>query len=658
MATEPNAQHGGAPIVVAIGASAGGLQSLRPIVDGLNRNGRTAYLVAHHMAAHHSSGLPELLQEHSRLTVVTAKSGDAIVADHVYVTPPGCDLIVREGCLELAPPEPDARISPSIDRLFVSASAAFGHDLVALVLSGSGTDGAKGILAVRAAGGVVLVQTPEEATQPGMPEAALATGQVHLDGTTEKLAAWLNDVDSLRTVQRQGTVDSAKRTLHDLLSMVAAATQIDLTQYKEGTLLRQAIKRYRSLGLSSLEEYLGYVGVNQDEVSKLQQHFLISVSSFFRDPEEFHALEQALRELIASKQPGESIRIWVPGCATGQEAFSIAMLVSEVLGDRLTQYEVRVFATDVNTVALESARSGFFKTDDLANVDPRRRERFFVPEAAGWRIGKSIRELCVFSAHDVIGHPPFIRMDLISCRNLLIYFKPEQQDELFATFHYALNPQGLLMLGESESAGFNSSLFERIESNHKIYRRRSGSNPRSTRSLRSTFPAMNIRPSPPVRPPGKPEPLIESTLSILARNYGPPSVLVNARFEPTRFFRGARDYLSFPDSESDFSVFSLCAPELRSELKALCYRLVQEGLDQLQGYAVTVPLRDASMRVTPVLRRVSAASKQSDFALLISFEETPLKPHPQSELSGDTSIRIAGAGQRDRAIARGPRGHP
>ena len=328
--------------------------------------------------------------------------------------------------------------------------------------------------------------------------------------------------------------------------------------------------------------------------SELQQQFLISVSSFFRDPTVFTALDKALRHLIRGKQEGDSIRVWVPACASGEEAYSVAILLSEILGERRGQFEVRVFATDIDHQALELARAGVYPAEEVAHLDPDAPRALVQP--AGQPVGrilKSVRELCVFSLHDLIRQPPFINMDLVSCRNLLIYFKPQQQEELFGTFHYALRPDGLLLLGRSESAGFSAHLFDAVDANQKLYRRRAAASTHHFRQARFTLPAAFSYPTP-RKPTTDPllEPLVEATYSVLAREYGPPGVLIDANFEPLHFLGNSKRYFALPDDTADFSVFSLCLPELRSELKALGYRILQEEVDVLAGIGVELQLGD------------------------------------------------------------------
>ena len=610
-------------LVVAFGASAGGLQALRPIIQGLKRHGTTAYVVAHHLSPTAPSGLLELLADATELSVVPASHGAPLRADHVYVCPPGCHIELVGNTLSLFPRDASAYVSPSVDRLFRSQAERYGESAIGVILSGSGQDGSRGAAAIHAAGGTVIVQLPEEAMQPGMPEAAIRAGVADLIGSGDQIVTWLNHIEKLKEEQRPEASDASARTFAELFHLVAEATNLDLEQYKENTLRRQSIRRYRSLGLASPEQFLAHVRAHPDELQLLQQSFMISVSSFFRDPEAFDALEQALRALLAGKQPGDSIRIWVPGCATGEEPYSIAILLAELLGDRLSSFDVNIFATDIDQGALDIARSGVYSPDALATLAEERRQRWFTPEGSGWRIEKTIRDFCVFSVHDVIVHPPFIKMDLVSCRNLLIYFKPEQQLNLIQTFHYGLNQDGLLLLGRSESAGFNSPLFETVDGTQKIYRRRSGTTTRPVRIGRLSAPGQAIRPPlPKPNVAARRQSMLGAALSTIAGAYAPPGVLVNACFEPLHFFGSSRRYFALPDDQADFSVFALCLPELRNELKAIGYRLVQESLACLEGVPIEISVDGEVIRVKPVLRRVAPTPDSREATFLFSFEET------------------------------------
>lgn len=609
--------------VVAFGASAGGLQALRPIIHRLEPGGKVAYLVAQHMAPNQPTSLVSLLAAQSQLPVLAAGDGETLQADHVYVCPPGYDIGVSGGQVALSATLPGASFVPSIDRLFRSLAEESGDQTVAVILSGSGQDGVLGAESINTADGIVIVQIPEEALQPSMPQAAIGSGFADLVGNVEEIAAWLNDIDHLAELVGPAGADASTKAFGLVFERVAQATGLDLSQYKENTLRRQTVRRYRALGIKTLERYLDYLQEHPEELFTLQQSYMISVSSFFRDPDVFVTLEKTLRKLVSSKQAGDSLRVWVPACATGEEAYSIAILIAEILGDRLGQMNVRLFATDIDQNALDFARAGVYSASGLVQLTAARLHRWFSPEGSGWRIDKAIREMCVFSHHDVIAHPPFIKIDLVSCRNLLIYFKSEQQSELISTFHYGLNADGLLLLGKSEAAGFNSRLFETIDGSHKLYRRRNGTSTHPARYARYGMLHPVSRPLLPV-PTQTPQrqTLVEASLATIAKAYGPPGVLVNASFEPMHFFGNSQRYFALPGDHADFSVFSLCLPNLRSELKALCYRLVQENLDALVGVGVDLVVEGDRLRVRPVLRRIAAPNGNEEFAFLISFEET------------------------------------
>ncbi|WP_139558730.1 PAS domain S-box protein [Methylotetracoccus oryzae] len=606
--------------LVVIGASAGGLRALRPLVASLERHGRTAYVLAQHLSPAHVSNLAEILGFHSALTILGADQGAPLRPDHLYVAPPGHDVLVRDGHLELLPPEPSAFISPSIDKLFISAAESFRDQAVGVILSGSGHDGTVGVDAIRKAGGIVIIQAPVDADQAAMPSSALEQPGRCFCGNTEDIGRWLNSVETLRERLGEGRTEATASPFDELLWLVTEATHLDLSQYKEATLRRQTTRRYQTLGFASLEEYLAHAKGNPEELSRLQASFLISVSCFFRDRPAFLALEKALRELILGKREGDSIRVWVAGCATGEEAYSVAILLGEILGNRLGRFDARVFATDVDQEALEFARAGVYSFEELADLD---RERWFRKQAGGWRIAKKLRELCVFSVHDLLSHPPFINMDLLTCRNLLIYLKQEQQETLLKAFHYALKPGGLLLLGRSESTGFNSQLFEAIDTNQRLYRRRPAS---------AIFAQPRAWFAPPAWPqprsharakPGLPaQSLEEAARSALVR-HGPPGVLVNAKFEPLYFFGRSERYFSLPGNDSDFSLFSLCPRELRGELKTLAYRMAWEDLESLRGTGAALVLDDRVVWAWPVLRRVKLVPDSTESAFLIHFEESP-----------------------------------
>lgn len=628
--------------VVGIGASAGGLEALRPLIANLQQGLGCAFVVAMHVSPKHVSTLAELLACPTCLPVAVAVDGQLLQPDHVYVTPPDRQILLENGILRVVPVEKSVLPQPSINTFFESLARAVGPRSVGVILSGRGDDGAKGAMLIAAAGGLVLVQDPVEAVSPDMPAAALQHVADALRMEVNEIATRLNAlgrehpmIDEVREDERQA--------FEVILDLVFRATQVDVTQYKEATLRRQVEKRYRALDLPSLQAYLQYVRGNTTELSILQQSFLISVTAFFRDPETFQVLDKLLRQLLDSKQDGDSIRVWVPGCATGEEVYSIAMLLADILGPRIRNIDVRVFATDISHSATEFARVGSYPATVLEQLKPGWRDRYFVPDGTNFKVDKSIRELCVFSVHDVIRHPPFIRMDLVSCRNLLIYFKPAMQEALFSNFHYALNPQGILLLGKSESAGPASALFEIIDSRNKLFRRKSSTVTRPLRvdSRTPVFAPIRLTRRHEVSSGGS---QVDQARDTLQNLYAPASILLSPSFEVLHFFGNAKRFLSISEGNADFSVFSLCLPELRGELKTLCYRIAQNEAVRLHGVPTLVTLAEGQTLVRLVAHKLSISSERNEYSLLICFEEEQnVPPIVEADVSVDCISRETAA---------------
>ena len=423
--------------------------------------------------------------------------------------------------------------------------------------------------------------------------------------------------------------DTTGATGHDaqaflaILSLVSRESGVDMRCYKESTLLRQTLRRSRALDMAGLDAYLAHLCVSADELDRLQQSFMISVSSFFRDPEVFTELARALQSVVDGKQAGETLRVWVPACATGEDVYSITIVLAEILGERFSQLDIRVFATDIDEEALDVARAGLYSAAEVAGLSAERLARWFTAEGDGWRVAKQLREMCVFSVHDLVGHPPLVRMDLVSCRNILIYFKPGRQAELLRSFHFALKPGGLLLLGKSESVGLDGDGFESLDASGKLYR--SCALPVARPHV--THLAAPARPVVP-RPPSavRRDSLVDVSRKVLLDAYGPPAVLIDASFEPLHFFGASRRYFTLPAGSADFSVFGLCLPELRSELRALCFRMRQEQLQELQGLGTLVRFGDETLKVRPVVRRVESGGTDPQWAFLIGFEESQTTP--------------------------------
>ena len=610
--------------VVGLGASAGGLEALRPLIADLRPTGKTAFIVAQHMSPQHMSLLTDLLSRDAKIPVTTANHNEIVVCDHVYVCPPNRDISVRDGQLVLVKPANEIGPKPSVDALLHSLADSYADNAVAVVLSGTGSDGAHGCRAVKAAGGLVIVQAYDEAKHDGMPSAAVRSGSVDLQLGIVDIAHHLNtlaDVSPMKIPLERQAERPAVATLRDVLDLVFKATQIDFTQYKEATLSRQVERRIAALRLDSLEGYLAYVREHPSELSALQKSFLISVTSFFRDPSPFQALAGVITNLAQTKAARDPIRVWVPGCATGEEAYTIAILLVETLGSRFNDFDVRVFATDIDLSATDVARAGLYPEASLEGMSEHLRDRYFHQEGRFYRISKMIREICVFARQDVVRDPPFLRMDVVSCRNVLIYFKQGLQEELFNKFHYALVPGGFMLLGKSESISGATNLFSTVDAKNKLYRKKAVQTPYPVRIGGSlTFPSAKSDTTPARNRSGA-MPRVEIMRDILLREYAPPSILVSQAFEPLHFFGNARRYLTLPEGAADFSILSLCLPEIRTELRTMLHRMGQDSLSETVGHPMMVTIEGKSTHIRIVLRKLWMEDSESERGIMICFEE-------------------------------------
>jgi two-component system CheB/CheR fusion protein len=455
--------------VVGIGASAGGLEACTALLKALPANSGMAFVVVQHLDPHHQSLLRELLSRVTKMAVTQVEDGIALEPHHVYVIPPDHDVTLRRGALRLLSREQAAKHMP-IDRFLRSLAADQAAGAIGIILSGTGSDGTAGLEAVKAEGGVAFAQDPKSASYPGMPESAIAAGCVDFILPPAGMAREL-----LRLARLPAPVEEPERiegaeSYARILQALRSAAGIDFTLYKTGTIRRRIARRMVVRRTESLESYASYLEQNPAEAQALGQDILIHVTSFFREPEAFAALRKnVFPKLAEARSQGEPTRIWVPGCSTGEEVYSVAMALLEFLDKRADDIRCQIFATDVSTAALDRARLGTYSEAAVAGVSPKRLARFFAKVGANYRINKSIRDLCVFARHDLGKDPPFSRLDLISCRNVLIYMGPILQKRVLSIFHYALRPSGFLLLGESEALGPSARLFSVVERKSKIY---------------------------------------------------------------------------------------------------------------------------------------------------------------------------------------------
>jgi two-component system CheB/CheR fusion protein len=475
---ERAAKNGSRFPVVAIGASAGGLEAITQLLKHLPADTGMAFVFIQHLDPRHSSQLPEMLGRTTAMPVIEASSHRQLEPNRVYVLPPNAQLTIARGALLLADrSQTDRRPPRPIDLFFESLAEERGQLALGVVLSGTGSDGTLGLTAIKAAGGVTFVQDEQSAQFAGMPSSAILAGVADFILTPEEIAKKLAELPrhpyvsgklSLPALPARPSSDA--EALQQITALLKGKTGVDFEAYKRSTFGRRVERRMMLAGIDTLPAYAVYVLTNPGELDLLFQDVFIHVTSFFRDPEAYLTLQKKVLPLLTQKrEPGLPVRIWVPGCSTGEEVFSVAIAWLEYADQLREHVPVQIFGTDISPAAVDRARSGRYPDSIVANVSPERLRRFFVNSQQGYQVAKPVRDLCVFAVHNLLSDPPFTQLDLLTCRNVLIYLEPSFQNRLVELFHYTLRPGGCLILGPSEDIGKNAELFKVVDKKRRVY---------------------------------------------------------------------------------------------------------------------------------------------------------------------------------------------
>lgn len=530
----------GAFPIVGIGASAGGLAAFEAFFAAMppDVDPGMAFILVQHLSPDHKSLLAELVRRSTRMQVYEVEDGITVQPNCVYIIPPKHDMAFLHDKLHLLEPSERRGLRLPIDFFFRSLAQDQRERAICIVLSGTGSDGTLGMRAIKEAGGMAMAQAPDSTEFDGMPRSAIATGLVDYVLLPAEMPAQLIAYAAHAYGQKPRPAlppRSKQDRLNKIFILLRAQTGHDFSQYKQNTVARRIERRMAVQQIAQLDEYIRYLQQNTAEVEALFQDLLIGVTQFFRDPEAFATLEaQAIPQLLTAKSSGDPVRVWVPGCSTGEEAYSLAILLREQMEALQQRFKVQIFATDIDSQAITTARAGVYPASIAADVSPERLDRFFTHDAANsvYRIHKDVRDMLIFSEHDLIQSPPFSRLDLISCRNLLIYMSGALQKRIMPLFHYALNSGGMLFLGSSESVGEFVQLFAPLNRKWKLYQRqekaRSAGYPDLGQIIGATTVA-HIKPRPfPSTHELKP-PLRKLTEQTLLDEYAPAAVLVNAQ---------------------------------------------------------------------------------------------------------------------------------
>jgi two-component system, chemotaxis family, CheB/CheR fusion protein len=600
----PGARERDPLTIVGIGASAGGLKALQHFFGAVPTNSGMAYVVIMHLDPERESRIPALLQDRTAVPVTQVTGTTTVERDHVYVIPPGQDLTMqgREICVQDRGDDPQ---HAPVDLFLRTLAVASGADAIGVVLSGTGTDGAAGTRSIKEHGGITVAQSPEDAEFDGMPASAIATGQIDLVSPSALIPAELLRLRRMPSpLHIEAPPEDSEAQLTRIFDVLQEKTGHDFSPYKRSTVLRRLERRLRFNGVENLEDYLAVLRKNEAEPATLMRDLLISVSSFFRDPEAFAALADAIPTLFEGKGPSDALRVWVAGCATGEEAYSIAILLSEHAATLEQPPRIQIFATDLDEKGYAWGREALYPASAVTEIPPERLRQFFTREAGGFRVRKSLREEVLFAVHDVLRDPPFSQLDLISCRNLLIYLQPEAQEKAIETFHYALRAEGLLFLGSSETAG-ESGHFVPVTRGRRIYRRNAAPQrapPRLSAADPQNGPGVPAAAAAEAR---RPQRFAYGALHLrMLEQYAPASLVVDERLDVVHRSGTVGRYLHLGEGEPSHNLMDLTRGELRMELRTALHRVFSRELPttlrhrtdggDLVDIAIHPPIPDAS----------------------------------------------------------------
>ena len=620
--------------IVGVGASAGGFEAFRELLKTLPSDTGLALVLVQHLDPGHESLLAKLLSKATTMPVAEVEEGMTVEPNHVYVIPPNKTMGIANGTLHLmARGEPMAKHLP-IDYFLTSLAADRGNRAIGVILSGTASDGTMGLKAIKSEGGITFAQDIKSAKYDGMPRSAIAAGCVDFVLPPEGIASELVRIGRHPYLaieppaEAEELVDDRDDELRKIFVVLQRATGVDFTYYKCSTIKRRIARRMVLHKLESLKQYLQFLHDDPAEPAALCEDILIHVTGFFREPEAFQALaERIFPKILDTKPPGESIRVWVPGCSTGEEAYSIAMVLLECLGDRVSSTPIQIFGTDISAVSIEKARAGVYSESSLGEVSQGRLRRFFAKVEGGFQIAKSLREMCVFARQDLAQDPPFSRLDLISCRNVLIYMGPVLQKKVMGIFHYALRPTGFLMLGKSESIGGFADLFTVVDREHKICSKRPGE---PSRVFDLSVAAGYERAA------GRPETQSRFDVQkeadrIVLSQYAPAGLVVNENLHILHFRGQCSPYLSPPPGQASLGLLRMVRPEFAVELRtALHHAKKQEIAVRREGIRVQRDghLRDVCLEVVPI------KSDLGERFFLVLFQETPVRVPAGPETGG------------------------
>ncbi|GAB3928537.1 PAS domain S-box protein [Larkinella terrae] len=616
-------------LIVGVGASAGGVEALTEFFEQVPADSGMAYVVILHLSPDYDSRLTQILQGVSQIPARQVLENVQVQPNHIYIVPPNKHLQMQDGQIVVLPTERIEERRAPVDIFFRTLAESHGPRAIAVILSGTGANGSMGLKRIKENGGAVFVQNPREAAYNEMPRNAIATDLVDdilpVAQIPARLLAYQQSLGKVSIpIETETRPEDQQQALREVFTQLRLRTGHDFSNYKRPTLMRRLERRINVRNLPSLPAYAAFLREHPDETQSLLKDLLISVTNFFRDTKPFTALEENMLPLvIQDKKAEDTLRIWVAGCATGEEAYSLAMLLAERTIGVIDAPKVQIFATDIDENAIAIAREGRYTLNDAADVSPERLRRFFTQEGDEYRIRREIREMVLFAHHNVLKDPPFSRLDLISCRNLLIYLNQTAQERVLETFHFALKPGGYLMLGLSETTDGAGDLFATISREHHLYQSRQVSS--------RPYPVPESIPPLASEKKRLPEPATESESRPSGRmNYGdlhqqlleqyaPPSIVVNEEYDILHISERAGRYLHIAGGEPSKNLLKLIRPELRLELRSAFYQATQRQTN-VEARNLKVRLDDQTQTITIHVRPVLRESDPARGFMLVLFE--------------------------------------
>ncbi len=557
--------------VVALGASAGGLEALEGFFKVIPPTTGAAFVVVSHLDPKHPSMMAELIGRFTAMQVREVADGAALEPNHVYMIPPSFYLSIFHGRLQLTEQEESPGVRMPIDTFLRSLAEDRGSSAVAIILSGTGTDGTLGLRALQASGGIVFVQDPDDAKYDGMPRSAIQTGLADYVLPVQEIARQLKTLLERHITREEEPLDETMpAVIQKVLMALRSKTGHDFSFYKKSTVGRRIRRRMNIHNIKDSAVYIRYLREDPEEAGQLFKELLINVTNFFRDPEAFDAVKKtALPKLLSDKPDDYTIRVWVPACATGEEAYSIAMIILEYAEETNRDYRFQIFATDMDGASIDKARMAVFPSNIALDVSEVRLAKFFVTEDNGYRVRKDIREGIVFALQDIAGDPPFTKIDLVSCRNVLIYMEPELQRKIISVFHYSLNPGGILFLGSSESIGTRTDLFREVDNKWKIFQVKAATGKEALTYEGLTFwPADRTQAREPVSESAKKIDLEAIVHSVLLSAFAPPAIIVNVKGDILYIYGDTTKYLTPAPGHPGLNIEQMVREGLRFSMRS------------------------------------------------------------------------------------------